>query len=62
MTYTENVFVLVMIVFVFFGAMCVLCYQLGKEEGREQAKAEMDAKQRKKGPCYTRTGRRPRIY
>lgn len=58
MTYTENVFAIVIAALILFGAMCILCYQLGKAEGREQAKEELERKR----TVYTRNGRRPRIY
>ena len=40
MTFSENVFCLVIIGLIFVASLCVGCYQLGKAEGRDEARHE----------------------
>lgn len=44
MTFSENVFFLVIIGLIFIGSLCVGCYQLGKAEGRDEARYERSRK------------------
>lgn len=49
MTYMENLFVLIMIVLVMFGALVTLAYHLGKKEGYDQAKDDLERRQMRRG-------------
>ena len=40
MTFSANVFWLVILGLILIGVLCVICYQLGKAEGRDQARYE----------------------
>ena len=66
MTYQENVFWLAMLGVIFVAGLCLVCYYLGRAEGKEQAKEEYDRKLRARGFEYRQSlrqknGRKPRI-
>ncbi len=63
MNVTENIFVIVIMGLILFFAMIVLAYQLGKAEGRAQAKDELERRQMRRSLInYPARSSRRRIY
>lgn len=57
MTFMENLYTIIMIALVIFGALTVLAYYLGKKEGYDQAMDELERKQIKRGLASYPTNR-----
>ena len=62
MTASENIAVLLILGIILCAGLCLICYYLGKVEGKEELKAEIDKQMRSRGNYYERQNRKPRIY
>jgi len=62
MTTIENITTLLIIGITLCGVLCMVCYFLGKAEGRAELKAEIDKEMRTRGTYRERNTRKPRIF
>ena len=62
MTTTTNIAVLLILGIILCAGLCLICYYLGKAEGKEELKAEIDKQMRSRGSYHEPQNRKPRIF